>query len=61
MDTAKDQSRNVLDDDVNWPAGKGALRSGKFLSRQRADWQQGIAGPGGTTKKEGREASENCR
>ena len=33
MDTAKDQSGNVLDDDLNRPAGKGVLSSGKFLSR----------------------------
>lgn len=51
MDTAKDQSGNVLDDDLNRPAGKGVLSSGKFLSRQRADWQQGMAGSEGDQKR----------
>lgn len=47
MDTAKDQSRKVLDEVLNWQVGNGVLSSDNFLSRQRADWQQGMAGSEG--------------
>lgn len=47
MDTAKDQSSRVLDENLNWQAARGGLGSDKFLSRQRVDWQQGMAGSQG--------------
>lgn len=43
MGTARDQSRKVLGKDLNWQAVKGVFSSDKFLSRQSADWQQGMA------------------
>lgn len=39
VDTARDQSRKVLGEDLNWQMAKEVLSSDKFLSRQRADWQ----------------------
>lgn len=44
MDTARNKSRRVLDRDLNWYIAKGVLSSDKFLSRQRADWLQDVAG-----------------
>lgn len=42
LGTAREQSRKPLDKDLTWQVANGALSSDKFLSRQRADWEQDI-------------------